>query len=59
MASPVVSIVDHDLILMRVSEEYIGNHMRTVAIDDLVEKIGRVRQRISAIPTAHCRQSVE
>jgi hypothetical protein len=35
---------------MRVPEENVGDYVRRIALDDLVEQIGAVRQGIGAIP---------
>lgn len=47
----VIGVVDHELVLMRVSEEHVSDDMRRVAFDDLIEQIRRVGKRIGAIPS--------
>jgi len=39
------------LILVSVTEKDVGNDMRAVAVDDLVEQVGRIWQRVSTIPS--------
>jgi hypothetical protein len=38
--------VDHELILVRVAEENIGDYVWAVAVDDLVEEINWVGERV-------------
>lgn len=38
--------VDHKLVLVRVAEENISNNVRAVAVDDLVEEIDWVGERV-------------
>lgn len=48
----VVGIVHHELVLVIVAPECIGNHMRRVPVHDLVEQVGRVGQWVVSVPAA-------
>ena len=43
-------VVDHELVFVRVAEEDVGDDVRRVARDDLVEVVGRVRDRVRPVP---------
>jgi hypothetical protein len=43
-------VVDHELVFMGVAEEDIGDDMRGIASDDLVEIVGGVREWVRAVP---------
>lgn len=47
----VVRVVYHELIFMRVAEEYVCNNMRGVAVYNLVEEIRGIRERVGTIPS--------
>lgn len=46
----VVRIVDHDLIFVGVAKEHVRDDVGRIAVNDLVEEIGRVGQWIDSIP---------
>lgn len=48
----VVGVVDYELVLMSVAEEDVGDDVRGVAVYDLVEEVGRVGERVGAVPSA-------
>lgn len=48
----VVSIVDHELVLVVVAEEYVGDDVWGVAVYDLVEEVCWVWDWVAAIPAA-------
>ena len=45
-----VGVVDHELVLVRVAEEDVGDHVRRVSIDDLIEQIRRVWEWVGSVP---------
>ena len=47
---PVVFVVKCELVLVRMPEKDIGNHVRTVPLDNLVKVICLVRERAAAVP---------
>jgi hypothetical protein len=46
----VEGVVDHELVFVGVAKEDIGDDVRGIASDDLVEIVGGVRDRVGAIP---------
>ena len=50
MRSPVVGVVDHDLVFVSVAKEDVGDHVGAVAVDDLVKEIGWVGERVRPVP---------
>jgi len=46
----VVSVVDHNFVFVGVAEENIGDYVRGVAVDDLVEEVRGVGERVAAVP---------
>lgn len=48
----IVGKVDHELIFVSMAKEYVGDDMGRVSIDDLVEEVRGVRQRVGSVPAA-------
>lgn len=48
----ITGVVDHELVLVVVTEEYVGDDVWGVAVYDLVEEVGWVWDWIAAIPAA-------
>ena len=46
----VLGVVDHDFVFVGVAEEDAGDDVGGVAVDDLVEEVGRVRKRVGTVP---------
>lgn len=50
LSGTVVGVVDHELVFVCVAEEDVGDNVRAVALDDLVEEVGWVWERVAAVP---------
>ena len=50
MDGAVVGVVDHELILVGVAEEDVGDDVWAVAVDDLVEEIGWIGNGVGPVP---------
>lgn len=48
----VEGVVDHELVFVGVAEEDIGDDMRGIAGDDLIEVVGGVGERVGAVPAS-------
>ena len=46
----IICVVDHDFVFVRVAKEDISNHVWGVAVNDLIEQVRWVRERIRTIP---------
>ena len=52
MGRAIVGVVDHLFVFVRVAEEDVGDDVRAVAFDDLVEEVGWVGEWVCAVPAA-------
>ena len=50
LGGAVVGVVDHEFVFVRVAEEDVGDDVGRVAVDDLVEEVAGVGERVGAVP---------
>ena len=50
--SAVVGVIDHNLVLMSMPKKDICDDVRRITVDDLIEQVGWIRERVRTVPAS-------